>query len=219
MPNVTTERLYALVSATVSAQDGIVNAVMTSPQSAFLGTMGEFILKLMNRITTASTTLISGGSAGSVAVGTSGMGGASGISGIAGVVHGWPWYLNGEARSGQPTSLISTASTTIRKVVVGLTFSAFPIASSFDMTQSGVAFVYGSAFATSAGAVTSGGQSAYFNSVPLPKWSAGFVPVGILNVPNSFSVSANISTNMMITDYRATQGFDLSAFLQTPVQP
>jgi len=219
MPEILSTRLYALVSASVSALDGIAHKTQGGQTSSFLGTFAEMMLKLNNRILTASTTLISGGSAGAIAIGTSGAGGASGVSGIMGMINGWPFFLNGEPRSAQPTSLISTASTTIRKVLVGLTFSAFPIASSFDMAQSGVAFVYGSAFTTSAGAVTSGGQSAYFNSVPLPKWSAGFVPVGWLNVPNSFAVSANISTHMMITEYRETQGFAFSLFMTAIEQP
>ena len=219
MPDVRTEKLYTVVSGSVSGVDNRAVAIAEINQSAFLGTLYDFMFKMMNRIGTASTTLASGGSAGAVEIGASGMGSLSGLSGIAGVFQGIPFFLTGTARSAQPTSLISTGSTTIRKVLVGLGFSALPVASSLDETASTVLFVYGSAFSTSAGAVLSGGQSAFFNSVPLPKASAGMVAVGWLNVPNSFAVSAGISASMLITDHRETQGIHLSLIQGTVTQP
>lgn len=217
--DIKTEITYALVSASVSALDGKTHGYQGPQLSAFLGTVYDFMFKTMNRITTASTSLILGGSNAAIAIGTSGMGSLSGVSGITGNFQGWPFFLTGEARSGTPTSLISTGSTTIRKVLVGLGFSALPVASSLDFTASNVLFVYGSAFATSSLACSTGGQSAYFNSVPLPKASAGMVPVGWLNVPNAFASGATISTPMLITDWREIQGIDLSAIQGTVTQP
>ena len=183
------ERLYALVSAQASSVDGkLYNLVQTVGTSAFLFTGAEMFQRMMNKITSPSATLISGGSAGAVAVTMTGL-----PSGINGLFHNWPFSFSAAgALSAQPTSLISTASTNIRKVLVTLGMSAFTPQSSFALAGGTVQFVYGSVFTTSAGAVTSGGQSAYFNSVPLPKPSAGEIPLGWINVFNSFAVSAEI---------------------------
>jgi hypothetical protein len=59
----------------------------------------------------------------------------------------------------------------------------------------------------------------YFDAVPLPMPSAGEIPVGWLNIPNSFATSAGINASHMITDYRAMQGLNLSAMLQGVPQP
>lgn len=217
--NIATTKMYATISAPVSAIDGIQYKTMQPQVSAFLGTMLEMLHKLHNRILTASTTLISGGSAGSVALGTSGAGGASGMSGIMGTIQGWPFFITGEALSAQPSGQISTTSTTIRKVLVVLTASALPVASSLAAGGFSLAFVYGSAYTTSAGVVNSGGASAYFNKVPLPKPSANQVPVGWLNVYNSFATSAGIANHMMITDWRETQGINFDLILSAVVQP
>jgi hypothetical protein len=223
MPNVLTESIYALVSASVSAIDGKTYGVQNAQVSAGMGTMFELMLRLFNHVDHPSAALISGGSAGAVVLATPTSIGMSAVIPI--TYQGVPYYLNSAAAvSGSPASNASpgysTTSTTIRKVLVGLTFSALPLASS-PGSNGGAAmvFVYGSAYTTSAGVVTSGGASAYFNLVPLPKPSAGMVPVGWLNIPNSFAASAGIDNTMMICDLRATQGYDLSAIQGTIVQP
>ena len=218
MTQINTDILIAEVSAQVSALDGVTFDVQAKPgASAFLGTFTEFMQKLASRITTPSTTLVSGGSTAAIAIA---LGTTAPVSGIAGVFQGWPFQLSAAGNpSGSPTSLISTGSTTVRKVLVTLGMSALPVASSLALAGGTVQFVYGSDFATSAGAVASGGVSATFNKVPLPKPSAGEIPIGWLNVPNSFAVSAGISDDMLITDYRETQGFDFSAILGVVQQP
>ena len=118
-----------------------------------------------------------------------------------------------------PATNVSTTSAYIRKVLVGLTFSALPVASSINGDSANMVFVIGSVFATSAGAVLSGGQSPYFNSVPLPLTSAGMVKLGWINIPNSFAASAGISTSMLINDWRETQGIHLSSIQGTIFQP
>lgn len=216
--DIRSESQYALVSVAVSAGDGVQYKTVPShlAESAFLGTVADFIMKLMNCIHTASTTLVSGGSAGSVAVGL----GGDRTSGIDGRYHGAPFHLSAAGTlSAQPTSLISTASNTVRKVLVTLGMSAIPPASSFALAGGTVQFVYGSAYNTSAGAVGSGGVSATFNKVPLPRASAGEIPLGWLNVYNSFAVSAGIADHMLITDYRETQGVHVSLIMAGLQQP
>lgn len=216
--DIRSEKLYALVSTAVSAGDGVQYKTVPGhlAASAFLDTMADFMAKSLNKITTASTTLASGGSAGAVAVGL----GGDRTSGIQGTIHGIPFHLSAAGTmSASPTSLISTASNTIRKVLVTLGGLTVPPASSIGTASGSLGFVYGSAYATSAGAVTTGGQSAYFNLVPLPKASAGEIPLGWINVTNSFAVSAGLANHHLITDYRETQGVNLSLIMAGLIQP
>lgn len=210
------EGVYTLVSAQVSAPDNRpMNVMQTVGASAFLYDWADLIRRMFNYLNSPSATLISGGSAGAVALTGDGL-----PSGLNGVYHGWPFSLSHTGTlSGSPTSLASTTSTTIRKVLVTIGMSAFPFASSVKLASGTLQFVYGSVFATSAGAVLSGGASTYFNSVPLPKPSAGEIPVGWLNICNSFATSAGISNTMMITDWREVQGVDLSAIMGVVRQP
>lgn len=217
--DVRSERVYGMVSAAVSAGDGIANkTLLPEPMTSAMPTLmtwAEMLRRMHTRITSPSATLLSGGSAGAVAIRVDGL-----PSGINGVFQGWPFSLSAAGHpSGSPTSLISTASTTIRKVLVTIGMSALPVASSLALAGGTVQFVYGSAYTTSAGAVGSGGQSAFFDLVPLPQASAGEVPVGWINVYNSFATSAGLANHQMITDYRATQGLDLSALLAGMPQP
>ena len=215
--DLTTEKLYALVSAQASSVDGIAHDLTKNVGvSAFLGTMAEMIQRMMNRITSPSNTVLA--SAGSVHV-TYGTGASN--NALTGVYHGYPFMLS--ALVGNPSAALgsqaSTTSTTIRKVLVTLALSAFPIASSLASGAATVQFVYGSAFATSALAVSLAAQSAYFNSVPLPKPSAGEIPLAWINVFNSFTALSVIGTSMVMVDWRETQGVDLSALIGTPTQP
>jgi hypothetical protein len=205
-------KLIARVSATVSGLDGVTHDVMQQPgASAFLGTLAEAYQKLMSKIDSPSATLVSGGSVAAVALN---MNATDGASGIYGHFQGWPFRISAAGHlSGSPTSLISTASTTVRKVLVTLALSNLPVASSIALDAGTVQFVYGSAYDVTASSVLSGGVSATFNKVPLPKASAGEIPVGWLNVPNSHATSAGIADHMLITDYRETQGFDFSAIM------
>lgn len=216
MVDIKTEKLDAFVSAQVSAIDGIQYDTVLPAQSAFLGTFAEALQRLQTRVDSPSAALVSGGSTGSVALA---LPSTLGASAIVGRYQGWPFILTGVGISGQPTSLVSTGSTTVRKVLVTLKLDDLPVQSSIDATNVTVQFVYGSAFATSAGAVNSGGVSSVFNKVPLPKASGGEIPVGWLNVPNSFAVSAGIADHMMLVDYRETQGYDFSAIIGNAVQP
>jgi hypothetical protein len=219
--DIRSEKLLAYPETSVSSIDGRVAQVQVTAESAFLGTMVEFMHKLNNRILTASTSVALGGSANAVAVGTSGMGSLSAMSGIYGTIQGWPFFVTGEALSAQMASWVSaTTSLTIRKVLVCLTASALPVASSLAGTGVSIQLVQGSAYAVSySGAASTGGASAWFNKVPLPKPSAHQVVVGWINVPNDWTVSATVSTPMCITDYRETQGFNFSALMLSVVQP
>lgn len=227
MPQVRGDMVYAVVSAAVSAGDGVTYD-FTGPQppplnpatSISAGVVGisnpqvdmlEVLRRCFTNITTPSTTIVSGGSAGSIAIGY----GADTPSGIAGMYQGVPFRLSAAGTpSAQPTSLISTASNQIRKVLVALGMTTLPVASSVALTAGTVQFTYGPAFTTSANAVTSGGQGlSYFDYVPLPKPSANEVPVGWLNVVNSFSTSAGIINSCMFTDFRVTQGLNFSAMM------
>lgn len=219
MPDILTEQLYFLGSASVSAVDGIAYKTMPAAinTSAFLGTFAEFMHRMLNRVDSPSATLISGGSGGSVALA---LPSTIGLSAIQGRVHGMPFTLTAVGISGQPGSAISTTSAQIRKVGVAIVLSAFPPNSSFDATQNAaVQFVIGSAFTTSAGAVVSGGQSAYFNSVPNPKFSADQIPVGMLWIPNSFAPSAGITNSLIQVDARHWAGAQLSLFMAGITQP
>lgn len=232
--DVRTEMVFANVSQAVSAGDGVTfDAVSPQPGmltgvvsmgtgngsiSAQRVTWQEMIRRMVTHITSPSATLVSGGSAGSVALNY----GTAALSGIAGMFQGVPFVLSGTANtlSGSPVSSISTASNQIRKVLVTLTMSALPPGSSLALGGGGLGFVYGSAMLTSAGAVTSGGQAqSYFDYVPMPLPSANEIPVGWLNVYNSFATSAGLANTQMITDYRVTQGYNMSALLQGMEQP
>jgi hypothetical protein len=127
---------------------------------------------------------------------------------------GQPFVLSAAGTlSGQPTSLISTASNQIRKVLVCIGMSALG-GSSLALGGGTVQFTYSPAYVTSGNVCTSGGQAAsYFDYVVLPKASANEVPVGWLNVVNSFSTSAGIVNSCMMTDYRVTQGMNFSAMI------
>ena len=226
--DVRSEKVYAVVSAMVSAGDGIPYdvAVAQPPDARGLGTgasivqitMLEMLRRLTTHILTPSATLVSGGSAGSIGVN---VGLAAPVSGIFGMFQGVPFLLSAAGiLSGSPTGAISTTSGQIRKVLVTIGMSALPVASSLALNGGTVQFVYGSTVVTSALACTSGGQTfSYFDQVPLPLPSANEIPMGWLNVPNSFSVSAGIFSSYMVTDFRATQGLNLSAMLQGIAQP
>ena len=213
--DVRSEMIYGVVSAAVSAGDGIAYKTVAPQPSAPLMTMAEMIRRMVTRLTVPSATLASGNSAGSIIITGAGL-----PSGINGVFQGVPFSLSAAgAMSGAPTSLVSTTSTTIRKVLVTISMSALPVASSLALGGGSVTFVYGSAYSTSAGAVTSGGQSAYFDLVPLPLASANEVPVGWLNIYNSFATSAGLANHQMISDLRAVQGVNMSALLAGIPQP
>ena len=231
--NVIQEQIYANVSAPVSAGDGVQfdvllpqppvlltgnRGVSTAGVSAPMYNMLELIRRMFTHIDSPSATLASGGSAGSVQIT---FGGTALGSGIVGKLQGWPFVLSAAgALSAQPTSAISTASNQIRKVLVTLGMSALPVASSFALAGGTVQFVYGSAMTTSAGACTSGGQGAsFFDLIPLPTPSANEIPVGWINVVNSFAASAGINASHMFTDWRVTQGINLSAMMAGLAQP
>ena len=214
--DVRTEMLYGLASAAVSAGDGIPYKTLTPhPNDQPLMSVAEMLRRLVTHVTSPSATIVSGGSAGAVGITMTGL-----PSGINGMIQGVPFSLSYTGiLSAQPTSLVSTASTTIRKVLVTITMSALPVASSLALGGGAVGFVYGSAFTTSAGVVLSGGQSAYFDLVPEPMASANEVPIGWLNITNSFATSAGIANHQMISDLRAVQGINLSGLLAGIPQP
>jgi hypothetical protein len=180
-------------------------------------TMLEVLRRAFTNITTPSTTIVSGTGAPAVALAF----GTATPSGIAGMFQGVPFVLSAAGLlSGTPGSALSTASNQIRKVLVTIGMSSIPVASSLALGGGTVQFVYGSAVTTSAGAVTSGGQAiSYFDYVPLPQCSAGEIPVGWINVPNSFASGAGIPNSCMFTDFRVTQGLNLSAMMQGLPQP
>ena len=122
--DVRTEMLYGVVSAAVSAGDGITYKTVVPQPSAPLMTMAEMIRRMVTHLTSPSATLVSGGSAGAVAITVTGL-----PSGINGRLQGVPFSLSYTGTlSAQPTSQVSTASTTIRKVLVTITMSALPVA-------------------------------------------------------------------------------------------
>ncbi|HEY5868695.1 MAG TPA: hypothetical protein VI542_24570, partial [Candidatus Tectomicrobia bacterium] len=163
MPNVRGEPVYAVVSSTVSAGDGVPydftapqppplnqpvtldgrsGAGVSAPQIDLL----EALRRTFTKITSPSATLASGGSAGSIAVGL-------GNSGIQGLFQGIPFIISAAATmSGSPTSAASTASNEIRKVLVCVGMSALPVASSLALGGGTVQFTYGPAVRTSANA-------------------------------------------------------------------
>src|SRR5262245_24326807 len=227
-----TEQLYALVSQAVSAGDGVqYDMVAPAPRalqrfpvtftgggvgvSAPQGTWLDYLVKTNNRIHSVSNSVASGGSTAAIQIT---LGAAP--SGIVGLIQGVPFQISAAGElSGSPTSQASTASYEIRKVLVTVAFTSF-FASSVPLACGVVQFVYGSAMRTSANAVTSGSQEAsYWDYVPLPKCSANQVAIGWLTIPNSYTTSQGIPNSWMKTDYRVTQGLDLSAMLQGLQQP
>lgn len=230
MAQVRGDMVYAVVSSVVSAGDGVTYEVTIpapAPQSQPTVVTGnatnvtavsnpqvdmlEVLRRCFTNITTPSTTIVSGGSAGSIALAF----GTATPSGIAGMFQGVPFVISAAGTlSAQPASAISTASNQIRKVLVCIGMSALPVASSLGLGGGTVQFTYGPAVLTSAGACTSGGQGlSYFDYVPLPKASANEIPVGWLNVVNSFAASAGIINSCMMVDYRVTQGLNFSAMM------
>lgn len=223
MVDILHEMAFAAVSAVVSAGDGLPVDTMTfqppvAAASNLMQTMAELFRRCFTHVLSPSATLVSGGSAGSVTLNAA----TAGPSGIWGLCQGQPFFLSGVAISGSPISSISTTSYQIRKVLVTVPISAFgasgPVGSSLAGTGT-LQFVYGSAMNTSAGAANSGGLFSYFDLVPLPLPSANEVPVGWLNIPNSFATSAGIAASHMFNDYRVLQGYNLSNILGIRMQP
>jgi len=223
MTMINTDVLTAKVSAQASAVDGVKYNVQQYPgQSAFLGTFAEFMLKLTNRLTTPSATLVSGGSAGAVAVAFPTV--TSGDGGLTGLYQGVPWRISaGGTLSAEIPSSVSTTSLTIRRVLVGLSLGDISaVTSSIASNVGTLTFIVGSAYSVSvANAASNGAVSAWFNQVPLPKHSAGLVPVGVLNIPNSATAASagGISATCMRFPLRELYGFDMSAIIGQPVQP
>lgn len=213
--NIQGNALYATVSATASAVDGVLyDTTNRVGASAFLGTMAEMMLKMMNRITSMSCTLVSGGSAGGVAVAFPTV--TSNDGGINGLYHGVPFRISAAGTiSGQPGSAVSTTSTTIRRVLVGLSLGDISaVTSSIASGVGTLTFVIGAPYTISvANAASTGGVSAWFNQVPLPKYSAGLVPVGVINVPTSCTGSAGLSNTCLTFPLRELYGFDMSAII------
>lgn len=230
---VNNEPLYAMVSALISAGDGVVYDWVGAqpppfPPSPFVFTGGagvsnpqitmlEFMRRCMTNITTPSTTIVSGTGVPAIALAY----GTATPSGIAGMFQGVPFVLSAAGTmSATLGSAASTASNQIRKVLVTIGMSAVPVASSLALAGGTVQFVIGSAMLTSAGAVTSGGQTySYFDYVPLPAPSANEIPVGWLNIVNSYGSGGGIINSAMFTDFRVTQGLNMSAMLLGLVQP
>lgn len=233
--NVNTTQLYALVSNTVSAIDGITNKTMEVKLSAWLGTLAETIMKLNNRIMSPTVQMHGSDTYGIsviVSIVTSAVPGGFGNSaGTLVLFHGVPYFLVGSAAiSGALIgSLASTGTTQIRKILVGFIMPSAPAsnmgfvlsyASGTAASNVRLGFVYGSAYKTqSAGSVSVGTDSA-FDAVPLPKASANMIAVGWLNI-----VACNTSTVLALSaasfrmDLRQTQGANLAVFLSAIVQP
>lgn len=231
-----TERAFAMVSVTASSADLVGYDVLTAQPPALtlppvqLGltgggvsnpmlTMLEVVRRCFTNITSPSTTVVSGTAAGAVAVTL----GLTTPSGITGMLQGQPFMISAAGTpSAALTASAATTSTTIRKVLVTLGLSAQPtgISGGFAIAGGVVQFVYGSAMNTSAMACTSGAQAASFwDYVPLPMPSAGEVPIGWICVPNSMTAAQATINSCMFTDYRVTQGVNLSAMMQGLMQP
>lgn len=216
MVHVNTERLIAETSAQVSAIDGVTYDIYNPQVSAFMGTFVEFMQKQMTKITSPSAAIISGGSVAAVTINIAAT--SVNASGVTGFYQGWPFHLL-SGGSASPTGTACTTSVVARKILVTIAISDLPVASSLAHVAGTLQFVYGSDYATSALAASTGGVSAVFNKIPLPKASGGEIPVGWLNIHNSYTVSEGLAAHNMITDYREIQGYDFSAILGTVQQP
>lgn len=219
-----TERVYAMVSALVSAGDGIQNKTLLPqpPMTTLLvasntsPTWLEMLRRLVTHITSPSAVISHGASAFAVHVVVPSVAPTSGITGM---FQGVPFILGAATNlNGNLAGGASTTSNQIRKVLVTVGMSALPVQSGLASAGGTVQFVYGSAFTTSASVVNSGGHS-YFDKVPLPLASAGEVPFGWLNVPNNFPISSTVSATMLWSDLRAVQGINLSAMMPNVTQP
>lgn len=220
MVHVNTERLIAQVSAQVSAIDGITYDTYLPQVSSFLGTFAEFMFKMVNRIDSPSAAIVASDAGTSIAFVGGGVVAES--AWVGGRFQGWPWAASASSSgSALLGSQASTTSTVARKVLVTIFFSgiSLPVASSIDTTEIQVGFVYGSDFATGALAASTGGVSSIYNLIPLPKPSGGEIPVGWVNVPNSYTSGDAVLATMLITDWREIQGYDMSAILGTIQQP
>ena len=226
MVDILRDTAFAAVSAQVSAGDGLAIDTMTFQPPAggasnLAHTMAELWRRAFTHILSPSASIVSGGTAAAVALNF----GATPL-GLWGLCQGQPFILSATGTlSGTPGSAASTASNQIRKVLVTFAIPAFggsgPATSSLASTAvTALQFVYGSAMLTSANAATSGGQAvSYFDGVPLPLASANEVPVGWLNIPNSFGSGAGVNASHMYSDYRVFQGYNLSNILGTRQQP
>jgi hypothetical protein len=220
------EMAFAFVSNPVSAGDGVAFAYQKevppgTAASNVMHSLAEMFRRCYTYVMSPSATLVSGNSAGAVALTL----GTTGPSGVWGMFQGQPFYISATGTlSAQPAAAISTTSYQMRKVLVALALSNFwgnsaPGTSSLAGTTT-LQFTYGSAMLTSANAVNSGGnQVSFFDAVPMPLASAGEVPIGWINVPNSFAVSAGLSASMLYSDLRVLQGYDMTSLLQGRAQP
>ena len=209
--DVRTERLYALTSARVSALDGIPNATLGPNTAAFGMTFADLLHRLGNRITSPSALLSTGGSTAAVAL--RGHSGGHGVPEVTGFLHGMPFYLTaiGSLSATPLASMVSLMSTAIRRILVTLAFnSALPL-STLSPTGGTIQFTYGATFRTTGSSVLTGSDSAAFVSAELPKPSANEIALGWINLHNSFPASGAITTSNLYVDYRATQGWNLSA--------
>jgi hypothetical protein len=220
------DRAFAAVSALISAGDGLGIDTITfqpplSAASNLMHSTAELWRRAFTHILSPSASVVSGTGVAAVALTF----GATPL-GLFGMCQGQPFLISGTGLlSGTVGSAASTASNQIRKVLVTFAFPAFggsgPATSSLASTAvTALQFVYGSAMVTSANAANSGGQGAsYFDMVPLPLASANEVPVGWLNIPNSYGSGGGVAASYMFSDYRVFQGYNLSAIFATRVQP
>lgn len=227
MAQVKGDMIYATVSAAVSAGDGIIYDFTTQqPPTMPLAPTGatgagsvsnpqidmlEMFRRSVTHITSPSNVLIAATSGCAVALDLGG-------SGVQGLFHGMPFTLSGAANrlSAQLSGAMSTTSNQIRKILVCIGMSAIPASGTLANGGGTLQVTYGPAFTTSGGAALSGAWAStisYFDYVPLPRPSAGEIPVGWINVGNSTLISATIPVSTMITDYRAMQGLNMSAML------
>jgi len=222
MVHVNTERLLAEVSGQVSAIDGIPYTTYQNQVSAFLGTFAEFMYKQTNCIYTPSAVMALGSDSTTGEIAFQGGVSVYGSATVAGVLQGWHFALSAASTgSAILCAAVATTSLTTRKVLCTLAFSSLvlPVASSIEIDEVILQFVYGSDFATSSMAASTGGVSAIYNQIPLPKPSAGEIPVGWINVPNSHADGSDVTLEMLITDWREIQGYNMSAILGTVQQP
>lgn len=223
-----TTTLFARVSAQVSADDGQKqNITQLVGASAFMTNMADMLAKLFNRLTVPSCTLVSGGSAPAVALALPTV--DSGDGGIHGLWHGVPFRISATGTiSGDPSSALNaitasqmdTTSTTVRKVLVCLSLGDISaVTSSIASNVGTLTFVNGSTYNVSYSLQAStGGVSAVFNKVPTPKASGNVIPVGILNIPNSYTSGDGLANTMMTFPLRELYGVNLSAVFGSAVE-